>query len=366
LLAASRSALEHNIGTMAAWCAERDLLCCPHGKTSMAPELWERQVNAGAWGITVAGEHQLAVALATGCPRVQLANSPARPKLAGALRDALRAGTLEDALMWVDSPDALRALAAPKGKGPPIGVLIDLGWPQARTGVRSVEDALALARAASATPGVTLRGVAAYEGAVADAREDRPRWLAFLDAAAEATRAVGRVGGGRPLLSIGGTAWLADLVREVRDRLGGPEAELMARPGVYVAHDDGFYQARLEGELPLRAALSVWARVLSVPEPGLALADAGLRDLSQDEGLPVVLGFHRGTEPLPATPARVLKLHDQHAFIDPAGAELRYGDWVELGVSHPCTTFDRWPIVVEVERRGTPSARIAGAFRTYF
>jgi D-serine deaminase-like pyridoxal phosphate-dependent protein len=38
----------------------------------------------------------------------------------------------------------------------------------------------------------------------------------------------------------------------------------------------------------------------------------------------------------------VTELNDQHAYLsDPAG-EVRVGDWVACGISHPCTMFERW------------------------
>ena len=49
-----RSALEHNVSLMAAYCDEHGVSIAPHGKTTMAPQLWWRQLEAGAWGISAA------------------------------------------------------------------------------------------------------------------------------------------------------------------------------------------------------------------------------------------------------------------------------------------------------------------------
>jgi D-serine dehydratase len=54
LLALSRSALEHNLATMAVYCREQEVLLAPHGKTTMAPQLFDRQLDAGSWAITAA------------------------------------------------------------------------------------------------------------------------------------------------------------------------------------------------------------------------------------------------------------------------------------------------------------------------
>ena len=49
-----RDPLADNIAAMAAWCAERGLLLAPHGKSTMAPQIFERQLAAGAWALTCA------------------------------------------------------------------------------------------------------------------------------------------------------------------------------------------------------------------------------------------------------------------------------------------------------------------------
>ena len=66
--------------------------------------------------------------------------------------------------------------------------------------------------------------------------------------------------------------------------------------------------------------------------------------------------------PLDAT-WRISALNDQHAYLRiPAGADVRVGDLVGCGISHPCTTFDRWrwmPIVDD-------DYAVTGAIRTFF
>src|SRR3954469_22308318 len=56
-----RSALEHNIELMASYCARRGLLLAPHGKTTMAPQIFAAQLAAGAWGMTAATAGQAQV-----------------------------------------------------------------------------------------------------------------------------------------------------------------------------------------------------------------------------------------------------------------------------------------------------------------
>jgi D-serine deaminase-like pyridoxal phosphate-dependent protein len=110
-----------------------------------------------------------------------------------------------------------------------------------------------------------------------------------------------------------------------------------------------------------------YARVVSHPEPGLALLDGGKRDFPYDEGLPVPFGHatELGASEEPLVGASVTALNDQHAFLRAAGPlPVAIGDVVSLGLSHPCTAFDkrRWLPVVE----GAGSRRVVDLVRTYF
>ena len=107
----------------------------------------------------------------------------------------------------------------------------------------------------------------------------------------------------------------------------------------------------------LEPAIEVWAPVLSAPEPGLAIAGAGRRDLPVDQDLPVVIKVRDDATGAirPAEPGfTVERLNDQHAFIALAdGAHLAVGDLVAFGISHPCTAFQLWreALVVDDEDR---------------
>jgi D-serine dehydratase len=101
-------------------------------------------------------------------------------------------------------------------------------------------------------------------------------------------------------------------------------------------------------------ALEVWAYVLSVPEPGRAILGAGRRDFGHDAGSPRPLKrFRPGCDGAPAAadPAwEIAAINDQHAHMIFAPAnDVAIGDMIALGVSHPCTTFDRWRLMYVVD-----------------
>jgi D-serine dehydratase len=90
----------------------------------------------------------------------------------------------------------------------------------------------------------------------------------------------------------------------------------------------------------------------------------GMRDVSFDQGLPILLSVHRGGGALASIPsARVVKLNDQHAFLNVATSDdVAVGDIVEFGISHPCTCLDRYRFIFGVDERGF----VRHAFPTYF
>jgi D-serine deaminase-like pyridoxal phosphate-dependent protein len=115
----------------------------------------------------------------------------------------------------------------------------------------------------------------------------------------------------------------------------------------------------------LRPALELWAQVLSRPEPDLALLGAGRRDAGFDKGLPVPLGVLRrdGGRDTSSAGWHVTELNDQHAYLRVApGAALAPGDLVALGISHPCTTLDKWRVLVVVNDDG----KVTDAVHAFF
>jgi D-serine deaminase-like pyridoxal phosphate-dependent protein len=356
LLTLRERALAHNLALMQDWCARRGLSLAPHGKTTMAPQLIRRQLDAGAWGMTAATVQQLAVMRAAGARRVLLANELAgTAEIAWLAREraadpGFEAFCLVDSLAGVARLDA--GLAAGVA-GAPLGVLIELGG--ARAGCRTDAQALALAAAVAASPRLALAGVEGYEGTLGNDRE--PATLAAVDAFLDRLRALAAQLDARGaftavpeiLVSAGGSA-LFDRVAE-RLRFDAPlsrPVRVVVRAGCYLTHDDGLY-ARVSPLPALRPAFDLWASVLSCPEPGLAIAGFGKRDAPYDLGLPLVRERLRDGARAPAEGVVVDALNDQHAFLrDPSGV-LRVGDVLRCGISHPCTAFDKWALIAVLD-----------------
>ncbi|QNO36982.1 alanine racemase [Protaetiibacter sp. SSC-01] len=362
LLVLDRAASDANVAALTAWAAERGMLLAPHGKTTMAPALWRRLLDAGCWGLTLATPWQAQVARAAGVDRILIANEIVDPVGAAWIAAELDAHPELELACWVDSIEGVARLAATPGQRP-IDVLVELGDAGGRAGARGAEAALAVADAVAATPRLRLRGVAGYEGSYGSDREPstvaRVRgYLGSLAALADAVLTAHDLDD--PIVSAGGSTWF-DVVAEEFAPLAG-RARIVLRSGAFQAHDDVFY-AQTAG-LPLAPALTVFARVISRPEPGLAVLDAGKRDVPYDYDLPVVLGAADGRA-LPG--ARVTALNDQHAIVAvPTDAGPAVGDVVLLGISHPCGAFDRWRLVPEVDDARGPDPRVVGFAATVF
>ena len=377
VLVLDTSAIDANVARMAAWCAERGVGLAPHGKTTMAPVLWERQLAAGAWGITLATPSQVRVALAFGLRRVLLANALVDPVGIAAVSRALDADPDLQVLSWVDSVSSVAAMdAALAGLHParPLTVLVELGAPGGRTGARDLPAARAVATAVAASPHLHLGGVAGYEGALA--HDASPAGLDVVrrylrDLAALHTDLAGSYEVDEAVVTAGGSAYFDD-VADVLGPLTGPGTRVVLRSGAYVIHDDGFYRGisplARRGDTPLTSAMHVWARVVSRPEPGLALLDAGKRDVPFDLGLPEPQ-LAADTLGGPARPlaGEITAVNDQHAFLRLApDTALDVGHVVRLGLSHPCTAFDKWREIPMVDGPEDPDPVVVDLVRTYF
>jgi D-serine dehydratase len=380
-----RSALDANGRWMRAFVERSGAVLCPHGKTTMAPRIFARQLADGAWGLTCATIGHLRTYRRFGVQRVIFANQI--PSKAGA---AWLAGELArdpgfEAYVFVDSvegADILAHAAKATGLDRPIPVLLEVGYPGARTGARDRDTALALARHVASLAGrVSLAGVATFEGVLpgGDDRSMEPHVEALFAEVVGVAEACARErlfdGEGPVILSAGGSRFFDLAAKILKAADLGRETLIVLRSGCYVSHDAAHYERafsrlveRAHGDVPgrLRSALEVWAQVQSHPEPTRFYANIGRRDVSYDLDLPKPLSWFRPgvhTQPQPLTGVTVTSLSDQHVHLL-AGEDcpLQIGDQIGFGISHPCTTFDKWRVLYEVDDEGGVTDAIATFF----
>ncbi|MEE4307997.1 amino acid deaminase [Pseudomonas alliivorans] len=370
-------ALDHNIRWMQTFVTDSGAELAPHGKTSMVPALFRRQIEEGAWGMTLATAVQTQAAYAHGVRRILMAN-----QLVGQPNMALIAELLADSTFefhcMVDHPDNVAALGKFFGeRGLRLNVMIEYGVPGGRCGCRTEAQVLELADAVLAQPSLALTGIEGYEGVIHGdhAISGIRAFAASLVRLAVELQDKGAFALDRPIVTASGSAWY-DLIAEAFDAQAVRERFLsVLRPGSYVVHDHGIYKdaqccvldRRAELSEALRPALEVWAHVQSMPEPGFAVIAMGKRDVAYDAGLPNPLRRYKA-HVMPASGddvsnCKVTAVMDQHAFMTVApGCELKVGDIIAFGTSHPCLTFDKWRSGCLVD----DGLRVIEPFSTYF
>jgi D-serine dehydratase len=389
LVVLNKPAIEHNSQWMRGFLKMTGAIVAPHGKTTMSPQLFGRQIDDGAWAITVATTQQMQVARDYGFARIVLANQlVGKQAIRYVLEEMKRAPDLDFYCLIesVANVEMLAAAARDAKIGRPLQLFLEGGMANGRTGCRDVKSALEVARAVKAAgPLLALRGVEGFEGLVwgnpKDAAAQVQGFLDFLVAIARACEAEDLFAPGKVFLSAGGSAFY-DLVTATFNKAGlTREVQVLTRSGCYLTHDSVMYTERFAalrqrtpsvdglGDGP-RAALEIWAYVQSRPEPGKAILTMGKRDVSYDDHTPVPLKWYRPEAganrraPLTIGPGHeVTSLNDQHAYMKlPVDSPLRVGDMVGFGISHPCLTFDKWQMIPLVD----DDYNVVDAIRTFF
>ncbi|MBB5192409.1 D-serine dehydratase [Silvimonas terrae] len=350
--------LQHNLTWMQQFVTEYGAKLAPHGKTTMAPKLFARQIEAGAWGITLATAHQTRVAYEHGIRRVLMANQLVGRRNMEIVADLLRDPAFEYFCL-VDSAAGVNLLGEFFAcRGQTLQVLLELGVAGGRTGVRdATQQAEVLAAIARWPEAIKLAGVEVYEGVLKEEADIR----AFLQRAVAVSRELAQAGLIRrtpAVLTGAGSAWYDVVAEEFSKAQIGMPLDVVLRPGCYLTQDVGIYkaaQAQIQTRNPiarklrtsLKPALQLWACVQSIPEPEKAIIALGKRDAAFDAGLPTPAQLFRpGSSTTPvAVPAhwQLTGMMDQHAYLQiQPGDDVKVGDLVAFDISHPCLTFDKW------------------------
>ena len=380
VMAISEGALAHNISTVARFCEDSGVSLSPHGKTSMSPELSHLQLEAGAWAITASTASQARIFRAFDIPRILIAHEVVDPAAVTWMADELDAHPTVELLCLIDSVEGvelMEAALAGRPVGRPIDGLVELGMTGGRTGCRTLDGAVRVAERIAASDRVRLVGVEGYEGILHFRGDDFSEVDEFLGRMRELTERLAAAGHFDHLDEVVVTAGGSMFPDRVVAVLGsdwdiGRPVRPVIRPGGYVTHDSKLYldsgpfgvRAPMDTYPALRPAFTLWSYVVSRPEPDLALMGFGKRDASFDMDLPIPETLRRDGE-MHDVDGRleVFELNDQHGFVRIApGFDLRVGDLLGCGISHPCTSFDRWRAMPVVD----DAHNVVGSVRTFF
>ena len=372
-------ALRHNLALMAAFCERSSVDLAPHGKTSMAPQLWARQLAAGAWGVTAATASQARVMRDAGVRRIVIANELVDRASIGWVAGELNDPDLE-LLCYVDSVRGVELLEsglteAASASPRPLDVLVELGYLGGRTGARTADEAIDVAERVRASNRLRLAGVAGYEGLVCRDRsaECLDRVRAYLDHVRGLAETLVTSGGFDDgiVLTAGGSAFFDIVVERLHHmwRRDVP-ARVILRSGCYLTHDSGLYErlspfaSETDTRSRFRSAMEIWGPVLSRPEPEVAIVGFGRRDVPFDQGMPIPVSVRsRSRDVRPLDGCAVTELNDQHAFLRlHSDVAIDVGDLVMCGISHPCSAFDRWRVIPVLDGND----RVVDAVATFF
>lgn len=307
-------AMERNIGRLAAFCRERGVGWRPHAKGHRSAAIAQRQIAAGAHGVTCAKLGEAEVLAAGGVADILVANLVVG---ASPVARAVALSRIADLCLAVDHVDQARALgAALSAAGSSARVVIEVDIGMHRAGVAPGAAAVALARAVSAIPGLDLAGVLGWEGhlvRIEDADEKARSIREAVGLLVETARTIEAAGLPCPIVSCGGTGTLvhtAEVLGVTEVQAGG--ATLM----------DCFYREAC-GVDWLEQALTLVTTVVSRPAPDRAIVDAGRKTHSIDVWRPRVRG---------RTDLEVVALSAEHGTlaVAPGAAPLAIGDRLQL------------------------------------
>ena len=285
------SAVEHNLRTMARWCEKNGFLFSPHGKTTMCPQLYKRQLEAGAWAITAASAQQALVCVKFGIQRVMIANQLVGRANIRSVVAAMKADPALEIYCILDSAEGVEHLVGHmKGAEArrPIRVLLEGGREGWRTGVRSLEEGRQVLSSIRKHPDLLeFSGFEGYEGIAR--LEEGALVKEYLEGLIRSVDTLARdipKPSSSFLFSVGGTSFL-DYQHEILPSLKG-RYRIVVRSGCYVTHDHGNYPAHVkrahdrgmgdEAWPPLRQALELWSLVQSVRDGKTAILTFGRRD----------------------------------------------------------------------------------------
>jgi len=162
------SALRANIELMRQYTESAGVRLAPHGKTTMCPQLFDLQLEAGAWGITCATAAHLRVYRRFGVPRIIMATSFSMRIACGSLpassRRTVVSSFLASSIPWPARANTTMSCRSCRA-GRALNCCSKQGlWVAGRV-CEPFDDALLVAReVAGMSDSLRLAGIEAFEG----------------------------------------------------------------------------------------------------------------------------------------------------------------------------------------------------------
>jgi len=346
IMVLKEAAIKNNIAQMMSFCNSVDAQLAPHVKTTMSPQLAQMQVAAGATALTIANFWQGRIFLKHGFKNLIIANEVLDPT---AIAEIAKINKQKQAeiIFYVDSILALEKIQKHTPLEGEQNLFIEIGTENGRGGVRELSLVEQLAQRIKADKRLNLIGVTGFEGAVPDAARGRrgekkiSKFCQKIVAAAEL--AYPYKSDQQFVISAGGSAYF-DIVAKELNKFQKPR-RLLLRSGGYITHDHKYYEEIYpfaSTDRSFQPAIEVWAQVISKPEKGFGVLNLGKRDIGNDLHNPIPIKSYDGQ--VKSFSAVIEKLNDQHGYLR-GKQEFSLAQLIGLGISHPCTTFDKWGLI---------------------
>lgn len=328
-LVIDRTRMMHNIERMQSFLDSQNADLRPHVKAHKTSAIALHQMTAGACGVTCSTTDEVAAMVGAGIADVLLANVVIDPRRLAALAASAHKATVT---VSCDSRESVAALnAAAKSADSNIGVVIDCDIGMGRNGVRSLEEAKAVANDVEKASNLLLRGVMGFEGHVvdiSDRAERAERAVAAMSTAINIRRELEQSGYELPIMTGGSSA--------TYDSVGCLPEMTELQAGSY-ALMDGDYRRLIPEFDP---ALIVVATVTTSASDGGITTDVGSKRLAVDCGAPVLVGCE----------VEYLYTAEEHTVWKLVGGTApRVGERLAVLPAHGCSTMSmyRYALVAE-------------------
>ncbi len=314
-----------NINQMAEYFAHREADLRPHAKTHKCPQVAALQIAAGAIGVTCAKLGEAEVMATAGIKSILLANQLVGPRASDRLARLVR-HTGACVMPAVDARERVEELeAAARDWQIPLSAVVEVDAGLRRGGTRTAREALNLARMLCDSPWLRFEGIIAYEGHALREKEPRARARvveAAMDRMMEVVDRVRAAGIEVPIVSAGSTGTYT----VTGNYPGVTEVEA----GSYVFMDANY----LETVPDFAPALHLITTVTARHEPGLVVADMGLKTATVDQVPPRIV------DPGGVSIVHLSEEHTQLTLDSQDARQITVGDRLKAVVGHCCTTVN--------------------------
>lgn len=328
-------ALDRNILRMATLARQMGVALRPHGKMHKSADVARLQIAAGAVGLCCQKVSEAEAFVRAGIADILLTNQVRDPAKIDRLARLPQRGA-QIAVCVDDLANVAGISAAAQRHGTVLRCLVEIDCGQGRCGAAGPQQALAIAQAILAAPGLRFGGVQAYQGAMQHLPTHAERQAAAMAAQARlrpVLEALAAAGIACPTVTGGGTGSY--------EFEGGSGLYTEVQCGSYAYMDADYGRIRdMAGDrldAGWRNALFVMTQVMSHVHPDRAVCDAGLKSLAVDSGLPVVWG---------RDDVIYDRCSDEHGEIADPLAALQVGERVLLVPGHcdPTCNLHDWVV----------------------